>query len=653
MGQAFAEDKLEREASHTQVKTLFSAASDLFSDGLNKCRVPEDFIVGPLPKKTQRFVGESGSVMVKFDSVAVAGGSRDHPPEPVIPDAFRDLNHFKKHIRLVNHVVDRSSVNVSSLNFLINGEGYLMGITYGLCHDLWNAIKGAAKKKLVIHADGKVSTLVVWRSVVLFASVANMNHGPFRSGVWGSGKQAALTRIGDTRGPECADIQLAAKRQAALLGQSEPSSPDEFQSWFAELLRQRSCHEAGPILKFARWLSVDQVWQWYRPTIHLLRPVLEELAGTSEQLSVEIASNSTAQHDAELAQRMTTSKTGLVQRAPHYITESLCLHLDIFSCVTRPLGKYYSFRTSEIKTPQQGLDENLVFAADGRWYSLLQDVLFDAFVCGQNLRSMGATVATEPAERRANIDTLTGFAWHVVSEACVRFFPQMDATPHSTIKFLHSHIDRVVRPAVEDHSWQWTAILALEEMAARGSAPAIRVLATLPQRESKLVRMQYLYLEQEEGTRTASTPPGVGEITRHLATAVAVRFPDEKVVENVNGFIRDLTRQRRSKRVPMTSIHNRIIQSGVIAARGMSGPGVTLAEVAGAKDLKAAASATNATTTMYQPTVPVENWDFDRLDRIELAGKDWASPAVQAHALEIMSYVEFCLLALPPNHCRF
>ena len=56
--------------------------------------------------------------------------------------------------------------------------------------------------------------------------------------------------------------------------------------------------------------------------------------------------------ESEIAQKMTSSKTGLLARAPTYITTELCLHLDIFCCVTRPLSHLHGFQAAEARTNQ-------------------------------------------------------------------------------------------------------------------------------------------------------------------------------------------------------------------------------------------------------------------------------------------------------------
>ena len=211
---------------------------------------------------------------------------------------------------------------------------------------------------------------------------------------------------------------------------------------------------------------------------------------------------------------------------------------------------------------------------------LLGDVLHDGLLWGPSLRTMGCTATTPPDERYINIQVVFQYTFTVASEIAVRFFPHLEGMPHSAIRFLQSNKDSV-RDAIDEHFWQWKVLLLLEEHAARGNPAALRLAADLPQRHQTLVRMIYTYLEHEEALRKpgAKALP-VGQITHHLATAVALKFPDEKIIEDCNGFIRDLSRVRRNKRVPMTVVHNKLLQCGVISSRGMDGPSVELSEIA-------------------------------------------------------------------------
>ena len=112
VARAFADDKVEREASHYQIKTPFSQVLEYFDDGgFEKARVPEDMLLGPFPKNTRRFLRPGLGIHVEFVDKR-AGGDDIHEAEPVIPQEFRELKDFQRTVRVFNHVIDRSSVNV-------------------------------------------------------------------------------------------------------------------------------------------------------------------------------------------------------------------------------------------------------------------------------------------------------------------------------------------------------------------------------------------------------------------------------------------------------------------------------------------------------------------------------------------------------------
>ena len=123
----------------------------------------------------------------------------------------------------------------------------------GVCHDLWNAIKNSAKKRT---REGKARP-TLWSSVVRYSSVQNVNHGPFRSGVWGKGKQTAARRVSQTQTSKGVSFRELARLQSLLMGWQEPVTDEEFEWYFNQMITAESATSAGPILKFARWESVQ------------------------------------------------------------------------------------------------------------------------------------------------------------------------------------------------------------------------------------------------------------------------------------------------------------------------------------------------------------------------------------------------------------
>lgn len=150
---------------------------------------------------------------------------------------------------------------------LMMSSDFLWTCVWFYFHDLWNSIKTAAKTSCL----GRW-----WKRILQFASVANINHGPFRSGAWGKTKQTTHQQWHDNVTVEDEAFRDVARRQAALLGR--PITDErEYDEWLVYAGRIRSCMECGPVCKFARWMSVEQVWDYYRPEIYVTRIILQEM----------------------------------------------------------------------------------------------------------------------------------------------------------------------------------------------------------------------------------------------------------------------------------------------------------------------------------------------------------------------------------------
>lgn len=148
--------------------------------------------------------------------------------------------------RISNHILDRGSTG-SALCWFAQHKKLCWVWSWGPFHDQWNSIKQAAKRC----RGGEI-----WRAIVRFSSVANINHGPFRSGCWGKGKQTALRNYMTKNTVHSERFRAAAQQQAALKG-APITNDDEYDSWWTFLNSLPSCHAAGPICKFARWPPIS------------------------------------------------------------------------------------------------------------------------------------------------------------------------------------------------------------------------------------------------------------------------------------------------------------------------------------------------------------------------------------------------------------
>ena len=150
------------------------------------------------------------------------------------------------------------------LHFMLSRRT-LWSVFWGPLHDVWNGVKTSAK-----------GVPTWWQEVVRFAAVCNLNCGPFRSGAWGKAKQNGLKEVTELVGPEHARFRELALRQMEVWGQVGTSDAgyQNVYNWFSRL---PSANCDGPILKFSRWRSILDSWDWYEPEIWLLKFLLEEL----------------------------------------------------------------------------------------------------------------------------------------------------------------------------------------------------------------------------------------------------------------------------------------------------------------------------------------------------------------------------------------
>ena len=154
----------------------------------------------------------------------------------------------------MNHVLDRGPTNSCVMAFA-QQQGLLWAPRWGPFHDLWNAVKSAAKK---VDAGGW------WLQIMRFASGCNLNHGPVRSGAWDNTKQNTLKTTLDTRTESSDDFREAARRTAALLGSTADSEAD-FSFWWVKIATLPSCHMATTFLVIISLLHMAYMTTTFQP----------------------------------------------------------------------------------------------------------------------------------------------------------------------------------------------------------------------------------------------------------------------------------------------------------------------------------------------------------------------------------------------------
>ena len=183
------------------------------------------------------------------------------------------------------------------------------------------------------------------------------------------------------------------------------------------------------------------------------------------------------------------------------------------------------------------------------------------------------------------------FTSWLLTELAYRFYPHMEGLPGLSIRLLHRDQKKHAVPFGRELLAQWKAIVAAEAASDRGDESAPRVLACAPTRKLVVNRMLWIYPEHEFHTDGTKIGPVSSHIARSLLHAV---FPRTKIVEVCNGFVRDASRTKREKTVPMYNVFSKMLDSEALSSLGVKEPIVNLSDVAQAKNFASKESASKS-----------------------------------------------------------
>ena len=543
VSELFVKDKMVRQATHALLRAVITQLEGLFPDPLARGKLSPDVRVQAHGSPADKTITEDGKLKVVNDRTGLK--------QDVFPHDFSLDNHL-----VLTHTVDRGSTGGALLFFMIS-QGYLWTVAWGFFHDMWNSIKNAAKKT----ANGKW-----WKTILQFASVANLNHGPFRSGAWGKSKQIFHKRYMESHTSDSLDFVEAAKKTAYLAGLD--ATDLDYDYWFNVMGRLPSCTEAGPVCKFARWHSIEQCWKYYRHEMWFLKEVL--LSMDPQEAQKHVASASTQMVDAELAEKLTTDKGGLVVRAPSYITQNLIDSMDMFAAVTDPLKTYSSSKAENVKTVEANIENQHELMAGG-WEDQFIDIIRAAFFDLHLLLNLDADVGDQRSAD--NIAELAAFALQLMTERAIRVLPELFQHPACSVQALHPD-PQVAKNAVREFSDHLRILLDAEHKFLAGIDLGLKnILADIVWKDNQTVRL-FLHLcasDVESSSYDAST---------RMARAMHSKLGDEKAPEDIHQHVRDAQRCRRHKVLTGVAIHHTQLLSGVLQSRNLQVQQVPIEAVA-------------------------------------------------------------------------
>ncbi len=204
--------------------------------------------------------------------------------------------------------------------------------------------------------------------------------------------------------------------------------------------------------------------------------------------------------------------------------------------------------------------------------------------------------------------------------------------PGISVKLLNSRPE--LRLRCRDSMLQHFHALMFAEARSNNGSPHWRsVLNAVVWRNNPVIRLLLYTVANESGQGD------VGAQSLYLSRSINGRFCDEKGVEDVHQHVRDLQRPKRHKHVPLASIYDSQIGSGVLESRVENSPCVGEDDVA--QQAWRAVSDRLATRSSY--VANPKDWAHE-FNEILQPGRDWPSPTVPGSGA-----TESCVPTLGPK----
>ena len=398
-------DRLERQSAYMLLRGLASQIEMLSTKSISSWKLPSNIVIRPLRSDEVRQRMQSGDFAVYCDAT---------------DELYVQLPHkyLSYEFHILNNLTDRGPINCAALHFL-HGHDYLIACTCGIFHGIWNSVKNTLKQS----CRGRP-----WQCTLGLLLLANLNHFPFKSKHTFRAKQDAWTQYVSIHSYESQSFQDIKVEFAEAVGMP-CDCPAEEAELFSCLSKMASFNEMGPILKLARWCSINTVWKFLRPELPGMRLTLGTVLKNGGFGGLEhVASSTQASTDAE-AIRAFQKPGGGLEKAHDWIAPANVWTMDMVDLITDPLRQLYSYRAKCVENIDQGVACNLQNAKTGL-VDELQNIALKAFSGGRALRQL---LHRDLALQERRCQEIFDFATTLMYYRVEQLVPEVHAYPGCSI----------------------------------------------------------------------------------------------------------------------------------------------------------------------------------------------------------------------------
>ena len=437
-------------------------------------------------------------------------------------------------------ISDQGGVNRGVLDYATHYLKMVAVIAFDSHHRTWNDIKSCLKQ------------VGVFKSVLSFAMLFNINYGPQNSKKWFNKKKAALKEFEKFHGPLSPDFVALMPMFCAERGELEDGSIHQRERLFKAMLGMKSCQVCGPLTKLMRWWSWFECHQFYSGEVWFTKLLMQSTLDPEGNLADAVpftlpqADGLTPQQEL----RELKIKHGSWALAPSLVTQESFWQKTLIFELAKPLWSMYSSMSKEVQHPRDVLSFTIKMS-NGGWKEELASIIANGFFDTAVIRKLYFTEG--PSEERLTRHSKFVALLHKRALSLVGAYLK---PPYRYSGLGDPATEAETRKVMKA---EWDTILQAEEL------KEVLVLDHTHFLNTSFCRLSYLANEADlVGRLTGAASQAV-----LLCKAACRHLGDTVVVENSHQQAKDLLRSARHKVTSRLGKFHSIIKSTVLKGRGL------------------------------------------------------------------------------------
>ena len=505
-------NKLTRISGFSEIRAL-SHSLNAIKMPLEKFKLPPKFLWWPLTPHQKRVLKNGAWWVVDTD-----GKEYIQIPSDFCIDSTPVLV----------SVSDQGSLNRSGLDYLVHKLGLNILVAFDPFHRSWNDIKLCLKS----------SKGDLFKTLLSFSLLWNVNYGPFNSREWFQRKQQKLRDFLEYGSPHQEPFLSFIPYICQERNIPEPTTAQEREHIFQSLSSMNNVRALGPVVKLMRWFSWFQSEQYFSGENWAMKFLMLETESRSvndstnfvrSEESISIPSGLTDKQELANLKK----KHGTWALAPLLVTPASMFQKDLIALLVKPCWNAHSSVASKVLSPAQ-VASFTISKSQGDWVSEIFGLVMNGFQSPPVLKKLYPFQLTSEATQKVRVSMHFDFLVKLIAKRSMSLAAQFLRPPLRYAGLLCSDpaTSKNVQNKMES---EWKVLLGLEDKDRSGTF--VRGLDALHFLGTSIARLAFMLNEQDLLSNTSNAAK--------VLKACVCHFGDTAVVENTHQGAKDILAEAR------------------------------------------------------------------------------------------------------------